>query len=128
MDVTMQTWLNTSYRESLRGLPGGAGPFIFAMTEFYTNAYRVHAGYGGGMPLHDPSAVMMLLRPDLYGLVRHPVAIDTAQYPAPTRGLVIADRRGGPLSPASNSTTEFAMQVDVDGVLHELLSRIAKLP
>ena len=111
-----------------QALPGVAGPFIFAMTEFYTNAYRVHGGYDGGMPLHDPSALMMLLRPDLYSLHPYPVAIDTSPYPQPTRGLVVADRRGGPMSPPCNSTTELAMQVDVDGVLCELRDRIAKLP
>jgi inosine-uridine nucleoside N-ribohydrolase len=89
-------------------------------------AYRT-VGYDGGMPLHDPSAVMMLLNASLYEMHRYPTTIDTAAYPGATRGLVIADRRGGPLSPPSNASTQFATAVDADGVRSALFAALRSL-
>lgn len=130
LDVTMATWLDTPYLESLLGLPNSAGSFVWNITRFYTNAYRVHGGFRDGMPLHDPSALLMFLRPDLYTTQRWPATIDTSPFPSSTRGLIIADRRGGPLSPppAANITLHFASEVDADGVRSFLRERLAMLP
>ncbi|KAL1529217.1 hypothetical protein AB1Y20_000173 [Prymnesium parvum] len=127
LDVTMATWLDQSYLDSLRSLPNAAGPWVWNMTRFYTRAYR-NNGYRGGMPLHDPSALLMLLRPDIYSMKRWTATVDTTPYPSPTRGLVIADRRGGPLSPPSNSSTQFAMDVDVHAVQLFLRERLSRSP
>lgn len=127
LDVTMATWLDDAYMAFLRDSPNKAGHFIWNITRFYVGAYRDVGGFGGGMPLHDPSAILMLLRPSLYQMRRWPAAIDTSAFPSPTRGLVVADRRGGPLSPSPppNATSHFAMQVDEDGARALLRSRIA---
>lgn len=128
LDVTMNTWLNTTFLDSLKVLPNQAGPFIWNITQFYLAAYRMHGGYDGeSMPLHDPSALMMLLRPALYGFSRWTSTVDTAPFPSLTRGLVIADRRGGPLTPPSNASSLFAMQVDAVGVRRELYERLSAL-
>lgn len=131
LDVTMATWLDSPYLDSIRELPVPAGPWIWNMTQFYRNAYREIGGYNGSMPLHDPTPVMMLLEPQLYGLERWPASIDTSLYPSPTRGLVVADRRGGPLSPpwtAANASTQFAMTVNAEGVRDALRERLGQLP
>eukprot|EP00035_Acanthoeca_spectabilis_P033506 m.24056 g.24056 ORF g.24056 m.24056 type:complete len:358 (-) comp6022_c0_seq1:175-1248(-) len=131
LDVTMATWLDSAYLDQIKALATPAGPWIASMTQFYRNAYRELGGYNGSMPLHDPSAVMMLLEPSLYGAERWPTGIDTTPYPSPTRGLVIADRRGGPLSPkwtAANASVEIAMTVNADGVRSTLKQRLALLP
>ncbi|CAE8601769.1 unnamed protein product [Polarella glacialis] len=130
LDVTYATWLDDAYLESFRDIPNQAGPFIWNITRSYVQAYREIGGFDGGMPLHDPSAVLMLLHPTAYSFHRWAADIDTAAFPSATRGLVIADRRGGPLSPAppANATVHFAMTVDVDAVRDLLLRRIATLP
>lgn len=128
LDVTMTSWLDDQYLSDISKIPNKAGPFIYEMTRFYVNAYKVHGGYTGGMPLHDPSAILMLIRPDLYTFEHYPAYIDTDPYPDATRGLVVADRRGGPASPPSNSTTQFAMLVNVSGVKQQLYNMISSLP
>jgi len=130
LDVTMATWLDTPYLESIRSLPGKVGPFVWNITRFYTRAYHEHAAQLDGMPLHDPSAMLLLLRPSLYALQRWPATIDVATYPSAARGMVIADRRGGPLTPPPppNVTTHFAMKVDVGGVRKFLRRGLAAVP
>lgn len=127
LDVTMATWLSHSFLESLRSLRT-AGSFIWNITRFYEHAHR-SIGFDGGMPLHDPSAVMMFLHAESYALKRWPVMVDTTLYPSATRGLVLADRRGGPLSPPppQNATVHFGMAVDADLVRQVLFKRIASL-
>eukprot|EP00040_Diaphanoeca_grandis_P016590 m.85801 g.85801 ORF g.85801 m.85801 type:complete len:956 (-) comp25901_c0_seq2:78-2945(-) len=129
LDVTMATWLDGAYLDSLRTLPGPIGTWVADMTVFYRNAYQ-HIGFNGSMPLHDPSAVLMLIQPSLYGLQRWPATIDTSPFPSVTRGLVVADRRAGPLSPPwtpANATTQFAMTVNATGVRILLRQRLALL-
>jgi len=48
-------------------LPIDAGSFIWNITRFYENAYHHIGGFEDGMPLHDPSAVMMFLHPQMLG-------------------------------------------------------------
>eukprot|EP00434_Breviolum_minutum_P013500 symbB.v1.2.011903.t1/scaffold811.1/size160404/2 len=128
LDVTMATWLPTRFLESLRST-GTAGSFIWNITRFYENAYHHIGGFEDGMPLHDPSAVMMFLHPQSYELKRWPVVVDTSPYPSVTRGLVLADRRGGPLSPSPplNATVHFGMSVDATSIRESLFQRIASL-
>jgi inosine-uridine nucleoside N-ribohydrolase len=44
----------------------GFRPWVDAMTKFYRNAYKNIGGYDGSMPLHDPSALLLLLEPSLW--------------------------------------------------------------
>eukprot|EP00930_Biecheleria_cincta_P051197 TRINITY_DN36357_c0_g1_i1.p1 TRINITY_DN36357_c0_g1~~TRINITY_DN36357_c0_g1_i1.p1 ORF type:complete len:359 (+),score=49.46 TRINITY_DN36357_c0_g1_i1:40-1116(+) len=130
LDVTMSTWLDDAYLGSLRALPSFAGQFIWNITRFYEHAYEQIAGFAGGMPLHDPSAIFMHVQPALYVTQRWGAVVDVSPYPSVTRGLVLADRRAGPLSPQPprNVTTHFAMQVDAPRLLEVLRSRLASLP
>eukprot|EP00656_Telonema_subtile_P024759 TRINITY_DN2692_c0_g1_i1.p1 TRINITY_DN2692_c0_g1~~TRINITY_DN2692_c0_g1_i1.p1 ORF type:complete len:175 (+),score=44.64 TRINITY_DN2692_c0_g1_i1:115-639(+) len=132
LDVTMSVWLNNTYLERYRDLGHPVGDFIWNITRFYTNAYKVHAAYPGGvMPVHDPSAVMMLLAPELFGeLRRWNTTVDTAAYPGVTRGMMIPDRRAGPSSPPSTANSYFAMALDeqgAEGYREQLYNRIASL-
>ena len=45
------------------------GSFIWNITRFYEHAHR-SIGFDGGMPLHDPSAVMMFLQAEILSLWR----------------------------------------------------------
>ncbi|CAJ1356894.1 unnamed protein product [Effrenium voratum] len=125
LDVTMATWLSPGFLQSLRDL-SPEGHFIWNITRFYERAYEEVGGFEGGMPLHDPSAVMMALKPELYTFQRWPVLVDTSRYPSATRGLLLADRRGGPRSPAppANATVHFGMGVDAAGAKALLFSRL----
>jgi purine nucleosidase len=98
LDVTMATWLDTAFLETFRSMPNLAGPFIWNITRFYSKAYGEY-GFLNGMPLHDLSVILMVLKPSLYTMRRWPATIDTSSFPSAARGMVIADRRGGPLSP-----------------------------
>eukprot|EP00657_Telonema_sp_P-1_P000496 TRINITY_DN10935_c0_g1_i1.p1 TRINITY_DN10935_c0_g1~~TRINITY_DN10935_c0_g1_i1.p1 ORF type:complete len:249 (+),score=83.51 TRINITY_DN10935_c0_g1_i1:129-875(+) len=66
LDVTMAVWLDTPYLEKF--IPLEVGRFVWNITRFYTHAYKTVGGFPDGMPLHDPSAVMMLLQPSLFQL------------------------------------------------------------
>ncbi|CAE7439667.1 unnamed protein product [Symbiodinium natans] len=130
LDVTMASWLPPKFLASLRDLPNDAGPFIWQSTRFYERAYETIGGFEGGMPLHDPTTLLLYLKPELYQLHRWPVTVDTSQYPSVSRGILVVDRRGGPKSPPPPDTDKvhFPMQVDVAGVQEFLLSRLRALP
>lgn len=55
--------------------------------------------------------------------------MDTSPPGSATRGLLLADRRGGPQSPPApgNVTVHFAMEVDAAGVRRALYQRLAGL-
>jgi len=129
LDITMHTWLSNDFLESIDRLPGRVGPFVWNITRFYTNAYRVVGGFAdGGMPLHDPSALFLYLRPELFEFQTWPIDVDTSPYPNPTRGMYIADRRGGPLSPPPAPgvpTAKFAMKVNSTAVQAFLKERLS---
>eukprot|EP00439_Symbiodinium_sp_Y106_P044092 s2268_g5.t1 len=129
LDVTRPSWLSPDFLGKVRGLPNPAGPFIWEITRFYERAYET-VGYEGGMPLHDPTAILLHLKPEFYQLHRWPVTVDTSPFPSVSRGVLLVDRRGGPKSPPppASDKVHFPMHVDVTAVHEFLLARIGSLP
>ncbi|CAK9057156.1 Probable uridine nucleosidase 1 (Uridine ribohydrolase 1) [Durusdinium trenchii] len=126
LDVTMATWLSHSFLASLQDL-NVAGSFIWNITRFYERAHHELAGFEGGMPLHDPSTLLMFLQERSYELKRWPVWVDTSPFPSVSHGLMLPDRRGGPLSPPPprDATVHFGMSVNATSVRQLLRARIA---
>lgn len=125
LDVTRPSWLSPDFLGKVRDLPNPAGPFIWEITRFYERAYET-VGYEGGMPLHDPTAVLLHLKPEFYQLHRWPVTVDTSPFPSVSRGVLLVDRRGGPKSPPppASDKVHFPMHVDAAAVHEFLLARI----
>lgn len=48
------------------------GSFIWNITRFYERAHHELAGFEGGMPLHDPSTLLMFLQERTSPVVRDP--------------------------------------------------------
>jgi len=65
LDVTHDTIMDREYFESLREEAGEAGKFVYAISRFYLEFHESHNGTYAS-PVHDPSAVAYLLRPDFY--------------------------------------------------------------
>jgi len=105
------------------------GPFVWNITRFYERAYEEVGGFEGGMPLHDPTTLLMYLKPELYELHRWPVQVDTSSFPSASRGLLLADRRGGPRSPPPprSDQVHFAMRVEAGAARSFLRTRLGAL-
>jgi len=65
LDVTHETIMERDYFEALRADAGKAGEFVYAISRYYLDFHEAHNG-SYSSPVHDPSAVAYLLRPDLY--------------------------------------------------------------
>ncbi len=65
LDVTHETIMEREYFESLREQAGEVGEFVYAISRYYLEFHESHNGTYAS-PVHDPSAVAYLLRPDLY--------------------------------------------------------------
>ena len=129
LDVTMHTRLYPKDLERIRNIGNAAGTFIHAITQFYLAAYR-GVGYPY-MPVHDPSAVMALLRPDIYTARALPVEVLATRFGDAADGVTAVDRRGGPLSPAPANASRLPavlLGVDEGAFKRALLARIATLP
>lgn len=76
---------------------------------------------GKGAPLHDPCAIMWLVRPDLF--TARPVAVAVDLGPGPCRGRTVIDRWG---RGAGNATV--LETLDADAFFALLGERLASLP
>lgn len=65
LDVTQDTIMDRDYFEALREEAGEAGEFVYAVSRYYLDFHKSHNGTYA-CPVHDPSAVAYLLRPDFY--------------------------------------------------------------
>ncbi len=74
LDVTQEVIMNESYLQKLRDNCHKAGPFIYEISRFYYDFHKKSAGLDG-FYVHDSSAVMCLVRPDLYTFEEGPVRV-----------------------------------------------------
>ena len=65
LDVTQQVLMNRAFFETLRARAGSAGALIHAMSDCYLD-FQVRTRGREECPVHDPSAVAYLLKPDLF--------------------------------------------------------------
>lgn len=127
LDVTMHTHWTREYMRDLSTV-NSAGHFINHIMQFYFDAYE-SIGFPYA-PCHDPSAVMALLEPTVYEKQRYPLDVAVAQTGDAWHGMVIADRRNGPLSPTPAGFEAFPVvltSVNQTAFMKSFRDRIARL-
>ena len=111
----------------LRG-GGRVARAVAELASYYRERQRSVYGVDGA-PMHDPCAVVPLVRPELIRYEAVPIAIELAS--PLTRGMTVVDRR--PLQPGAvlrsiepkrAPNAEMAVEVNVQGVIDELVDTL----
>lgn len=77
LDVTQQTIMSTQYLEHLRDSAPNVGSFIWDISRFYQDFHK-KGGLEDGFYVHDSSAMMYLVHPELFTTVTGPIRVMTA--------------------------------------------------
>lgn len=121
LDVTHKALTNPERLQRFRDLGTPAGDAVAGMLSFYNRWDEEKYGLDGG-PLHDPTVIAYLLRPDLFGGRTVSVEIETA--PGPTQGMTVVDWWGV----TKNEPNAFmANEIDDAGFFDLVVSLIGRL-
>ncbi len=121
LDVTHRAMLSAAKADALRE-KGHAGLVVSDLHRFYRRFHLEVYGHDD-TPVHDALAVAAVIDPSLLTLDRFPVEIDVTQGPCRGRTVVDQLRRTG-VAP----NADVAIDVNADGFIELLTSRIATLP
>lgn len=92
LDVTHRVLMGPADRDRLRAAGGPAAGLAADLLDFAVARAGEIAGRDGA-PIHDASAVMAVVRPDLFQGEEHPVDVELAG--TLTRGMTVVDQRPG---------------------------------
>jgi purine nucleosidase len=121
LDVTHKALTSRTWVEEMRSLGTEAGRMVAAWTDFFER-FDV-AKYGSqGAPLHDPTVIAYLLRPELF-TGRH-INVEIETFSDLTLGMTVADWWGVTDRP-KNAT--FIGGIDRDGFYALLTERLSRL-
>lgn len=122
LDVTHQAMATPARVEALARNPGRVAAAVAELLAFFDR--KDPARYGSlGAPLHDPTIIGWLARPDLFGTRRAPVEICTDEGPA--FGQTIADWWG---VTGQVANAEILTGLDVEGFFGWLGGALARYP
>lgn len=121
LDVTHKALTSRTWVEGMRALGTEPGRMVAEWTDFFERFDVMKYG-NEGAPLHDPTVIAWLIRPDLFTGRRINVEIET-QSPL-TRGMTVADWWGVTDRPAN---ALFMGDIDAAGFFALLTERIARL-
>jgi inosine-uridine nucleoside N-ribohydrolase len=121
LDVTHRAMLSAARADALRSA-GKAGAVVADLHAFYRRFHLDVYGHDD-TPVHDALAVASVIDSDLLITESLPVTIDVTQ--GPCRGRTVVDRLRRTGSPAN---ARVAVDVDAEGCIELLTSRIASLP
>jgi len=121
LDVTHKALVTEPRNEAFAALDTHAGRTVAAWTEFFERYDREKYG-SPGAPLHDPTVIAYLIRPDLFSGRHINVEIETGS--ALTRGMTVADWWRVTDRPAN---AMFMGDLDADGFFDLLTTRLARL-
>ncbi|GAA2410390.1 hypothetical protein GCM10010191_19070 [Actinomadura vinacea] len=110
LDVTLRTWLGPEDFAHLAASPSPRARLAHALAERFAPYFRRRYGRSG-CPLHDPTAAVLALHPDLATYRHIPVHVELQG--ALTRGATIADLRDHP-EPPSDDRAAIAVAVTID--------------
>ena len=89
LDVTLTAWLRDDELTRITAGAGRRARFCWSILEHYLDSYS--ARYGSrGCPLHDPTAAVLAVEPQLASYTDARVAVGTM---GATRGMLLTDRR-----------------------------------
>lgn len=127
LDVTTKTRLTTN---QIQASLSAATPenravweYVGAATRHYMNFYHRVEGANGDCPLHDPSAIICALRPDLFTMRSFRAHVECEGVYC--RGKVVADERRRPFA---GPDIQACVDVDAKGVLDELFRVLGGTP
>ncbi|UJR11800.1 hypothetical protein I4U23_015980 [Adineta vaga] len=118
LNCTHQLPLTDEIREKMRKL-NPIGQFCFDITKHYTEILR---SWNSPACFHDPTAIMYLIKPDLFAGQR--ACVDVEDMGRLTLGQTVADWTGRWERPLQ---TFILTKVDRNGFENELLNRLARL-
>ncbi len=121
LDVTHKALVTRARNDAFRALGTRVGIFTAEMTEFFERYDREKYG-SEGAPLHDPTVIAYLIRPELFS-GRH-VNVEIETHSDLTLGMTVADWWG-----VTDRTPNalFIGDVDADGFFTLLTERLARL-
>eukprot|EP00697_Spironema_sp_BW2_P015843 gnl/Spiro4/6837_TR3543_c0_g1_i1.p1 gnl/Spiro4/6837_TR3543_c0_g1~~gnl/Spiro4/6837_TR3543_c0_g1_i1.p1 ORF type:complete len:363 (+),score=26.94 gnl/Spiro4/6837_TR3543_c0_g1_i1:33-1091(+) len=125
LNVTRTVGMTSEFRERLRTL-GAIGRFIYASTTHYINLLA-RWDSDSEVPMHDPTPIMYLIRPDLFESKMAHVEVESCgEF---TKGETIADWRGHwNLDKEGRLTTRILLSCsDADAYRAEYARRVASL-
>lgn len=121
LDVTHQALTTPDRLERFSALGNAVGDAVAGMLNFYDRWDMEKYGLPGG-PLHDPTVIAYLLKPELFDGKQVPVEIETA--PGSTQGMTVVDwwgvTDGEPNALVMN-------QIDANGFFDLLVERLGRL-
>lgn len=121
LDVTHKALTTPERLQRFEALGTAAGDAVAGMLGFYDRWDKEKYSLPGG-PLHDPTVVAYLLRPELFGGREVSVEIDIA--PGPTLGMTVVDWWG--VTDASPNALVMN-DIDADGFFDLLVERVGRL-
>ena len=122
LDLTHKALVTRPRLETFKAIGNRTGIFTAEMLDFFERFDIAKYGSEGG-PLHDPTTIAYLLRPELFAGRFVNVEIETGSEL--TRGMSVADW-WGVTDRAPNVT--FMREIDADGFFALLVERLARLP
>lgn len=121
LDVTHKALVTKARNDAFRALPGDVGHAVAEMTDFFERFDKEKYG-SDGAPLHDPTVIAYLIRPDMFRGRHVNVQIETQSEL--TMGMTVADW-WGVTDHAPNAL--FVGDLDSDAFFTLLTERIARL-
>ncbi len=120
LDLTHQFRLGAEHVSDLDGHGGPVGRFTADLLRFFLAAYERRSGLPSA-PMHDPCAVMILTRPDLFET--EALHVDVELHGVHTRGMTLCDQRERHMRRDPNATV--LTRIDADAAWQELLGALA---
>ncbi len=126
LDVTHRVLMGPADRDRLRAAGGPAAGLAADLLDFAVARAGEIAGRDGA-PIHDASAVMAVVRPDLFQGEEHPVDVELAG--TLTRGMTVVDQRPGGRAgeDAGRSNARVLFDADEAAVVNSIVDAIIAL-
>ena len=121
LDVTQQTLFTDEQMAWLAALGGAQSTFLHAAHRYYLDAYRRNKALDG-FHIHDASALLYLLAPNLF--VTRPLHVEVERHSPIHFGMTVADWR---YSPAQPPNVEVCVDVQAEPLMRALKKRLARL-
>ena len=121
LDVTQQTLFTDEQMAWLAALGGAQSTFLHAAHRYYLDAYRRNKALDG-FHIHDASALLYLLAPNLF--VTRPLHVEVERHSPIHFGMTVADWR---YSPAQTPNVEVCVDVQAEPLMRALKKRLARL-
>ncbi len=124
LDVTLPTWVGSAGLaaiEQSRSTP--SNDLLRGIIVKYEAFNRTVSGTTG-FPLHDPSAAMLTVKPQLAEYIDAPISVELRGER--TRGMLVVDRRPGTVYAPDSNLVRIAMSMDRDAAVAEFLGGVLR--